>query len=111
MHLLYDRQDKIHWSNLSSNPNAMDLLYNNRDKICYMGLSTNPHPNAILLLEQSQNKINWFLFLSNPSIFELDYKKMAEQRTRTIMEDLMKTALHPLRIARMLDLGMEIEDL
>jgi hypothetical protein len=40
-------------------------------------------------------------------MFELDYIKMAELRTRIILEDLMKNALHPRRIIRFLELGGE----
>jgi hypothetical protein len=35
---------------------------------------------------------------------------MAEQRIRIILEDLMKVALHPKRIKKQLDMGMDIMD-
>ena len=69
------------------------------------------NPSAIDLFEKYTDKINWQYLSSNPNIFEFDYVKMAEQRILFILEDLMKNALHPLRIRRMLDLGMDIMDL
>jgi hypothetical protein len=46
----------------------------------------------------------------NPNIFERDYVKMAETRTRIILEELMKNALHPRRIVKFLELGGDMDD-
>ena len=66
--------DKINWSNLSRNPNAIHLLEQNIDKIDWYNLSENP--NAIHLLEQNMDKIDWTWFFTNPSIFEIDKKQL-----------------------------------
>ena len=100
--------DKINWVILSSNPNAIQLLEQNIDKISWYMLSSNP--NAIHLLEQHQYDIEWTYLSANPSIFELDYIKMAESRTKLILEDLIKNALHPNRLDRYIKLGGNIED-
>jgi len=44
------------------------------NKIDWTALSLNR--NAIYLLEQSQDKIDWSLFSSNRSIFEIDYTSL-----------------------------------
>lgn len=55
--LFLDNQDKINWSWLSQNPNAIHFLEENLDKIDWKMLSLNP--SAIHLLEKNQHKINW----------------------------------------------------
>ena len=52
-----DNIDKINWTSLSINPNAIQILKENQDKIHWGALSTNQ--NAITLLEQNQDKIDW----------------------------------------------------
>ena len=74
IHLLEQNQDKIDWYALSSNPNAIRLLEQHQDKINWLGISYNP--NAIHLLEQNQDKINWRGIYNNPNIFTYDYAKI-----------------------------------
>jgi hypothetical protein len=59
--------DKINWSYLSDNPNAVEFLKANLDKIDWFYLSGNS--NAIHLLEKNQDKINWNYLSKNPKIF------------------------------------------
>ena len=108
IHILEQNLDKINWDCLSFNPNAIHLLEQNLDKIDWYWLSGNP--NAIHLLEQNFNKINWEFLSENPNIFERDYIKMSKMRTRIILEDLMKNALHPRRLIRFLELGGVYDD-
>ena len=61
--------DKLDWSNLSSNPNAIHLLENNPEKIDWSRLSSNP--NAIHILEKNPDKIYWFVLSRNPSAMHL----------------------------------------
>ena len=49
-------ENKLSWSNLSRNPNAIHILEQNKDKIDWFQISRNP--NAIQLLEQNLDKIN-----------------------------------------------------
>ena len=79
-----------------------------KDKIDWDCLSLNP--NAIHLLEQNLDKIRWYLLSRDPNIFDRDYIKMSEMRTRIILEDLMKNALHPRRLIRFLELGGDSDD-
>jgi len=46
----------------------------------------------------------------NPNIFERDYIKMSKMRTWIILEDLMKNALHPIRLTRFIELGGDYDD-
>ena len=71
--------DKINWSELSGNPNAIPLLEKHMDKIDWEGLSLNP--NAIHLL------------------CPLDYEKTKEAN-QTFREALMEYVLHPDRMVR-----------
>ncbi len=50
--------DKIHWFNLSENPNVIGTLEKNFDRISWHKLSENL--NAIYILEQYFDKISWF---------------------------------------------------
>jgi hypothetical protein len=61
--------NKIDWTLLSRNPNAIEILVANKKKINWSSLSRNP--NAIDILEANQDKIDWKFFSSNPSIFIL----------------------------------------
>ena len=61
--------DRISWSALSGNPNAIHLLENNQDKISWYFISENV--NAIHLLEQNLEKINWDVLSRNPNAIHL----------------------------------------
>jgi hypothetical protein len=108
IHLLEQNPDKIDWVSLSQNPNAIHILEQNPDKISWDTLSANP--NAIQFLEQNMDKISWFSLSKNPSIFELDYKGMKEMCS-IYKEELICKAFHPSRIAKYLNMGLEMEDL
>ncbi len=69
MHLLEANPDKINWTNLSCNPNAMHLLEANPDKINWEQLSLNP--NAIQLLEANPDNIDWRYLSLNPNAIQL----------------------------------------
>jgi hypothetical protein len=70
MPLLEANVDKIHWENLSLNPNAIHLLEKNKDKINWFHLSYNK--NAIFLLKDNIDKINIQNFCRNKKIFKLN---------------------------------------
>ena len=55
--------DKLEWSMLSGNPNAIDLLEKNPEKINWRCLSLNS--NAIHLLEKNPEKICWSVLCRN----------------------------------------------
>jgi hypothetical protein len=54
-------------------------------------------------LKKNQDKFSWQNLSSNPSIFKLDYQEMAKQKTRILLQELMKKVLHPLRIQNIMD--------
>jgi hypothetical protein len=86
-------KDKIDWSYLSQNPNAIDLLQDNQDKINWSQLCLNP--NAIKLLKERikyennldynkykelvilGNSISWDLLSQNPNAIKLLKKNNA----------------------------------
>ena len=107
--LLEKNQDKINWKQLSVNPSerALTLLENNQDKINWFGLSANPAARAIALLEKNQDKIDWDMLSSNPAIFEYDYKGMKDAMYNGIKEDLVKNRFHPKNIPKFRDWGMD----
>ena len=83
--LLKENEDKIDWYylSLSRNPNAIELLKENKDKIDWHNLSINL--NAIELLKENQDKIDWVGLSSNPNIFKIkyNYNKMKQKRNET----------------------------
>ena len=108
IHILETNLDKIDWAWLSMNPNAIDILKNNFDKIDWNYLSSNP--NAIYILEKNIDKIHFEYLSQNPNIFELDYNYL-KKRMDIIREELVMKSLHPFKIIRWLDSGMDIDDI
>jgi hypothetical protein len=77
LHLIEKNMDKIDWWGLSKNPNALHLIEKNMDKIDWYSLSSNP--NAIHILEKNMDKIKWPVFWLNPNaihIFEKNIDKI-----------------------------------
>ena len=132
--ILTENQDKIIFRTLASNPNAITLIkkYMHRIDLVSLCYNTNPeiidiiesqldkltnwgplseNPSAIKILQKNQDKIMWYFFSQNPAIFEYNYLKMAEERMRLLREELMMKSLHPSRIARLIELGCDIDDL
>jgi hypothetical protein len=132
--ILKQHPDKIKWSVLSSNPSAMDLLMENPSRINLNQLCKNTHPKAIELLKTiPKHKINWYILSSNPSaiefleenkefiqwyhlslnpaIFQYNYQKMAKKRNELIHEELLAIALHPDRISKWLQHGLNLYDI
>ena len=129
--LLEENPDKIDWDILSSNPYAISLLEKNNSQINYWYLSANraaihlieerlewanwiclsKNPNAIHILKRNQEKIEWCTFSENVAIFEPDYKEMSLRRSNILREDLMKKALHPIKIQYWLENGLTIDDI
>jgi len=124
IHLLEQNQDKIKWSILSSNPNAIHLLEQNPDKISWVWLSENPNaihileqnldnicwgplsenPNAIQLLEQNQDKICLCRLLKNPSIFEYDYLNIKKNMCK-LKQELVEVVLNPINYDKFKEWG------
>lgn len=78
------------------------------DKVDWNLMSKNP--NAIHLLEKNPRRVNWTIISQNPSIFELDYSLMKE-RSSIYKQELIEKALHPSKIEKYLDMGIDIEEL
>ena len=69
IHLLEQNLSKIKWGPLCRNPNAIGLLKTNLKKIKWNDLSRNP--NAICLLKENPEKIDWYYFATNPNAIHL----------------------------------------
>ena len=124
--LLEANPEKIDWMMLSANPSAIHIIEKNLDKSDNTYLCMNPNathliketdinwwqlsanPSAIHIIEQNLDKVKCFI-LQNPNIFELDYQKMSKERTWIILEDLVKMAIHPTRVQKLLDMGLDID--
>ena len=106
--LLERNQDKINWDYLSLNENAIDLLKQNIEEIDWENLALNK--NAIELMKENQENIDWYLFSTNLAIFELDYTSL-KVRCSIYKEELIKKALHPSRIMKYLESGIDLEDI
>ena len=95
----------------NSNDKVVELLEANIERIDWISLSANTNPKVIHILEKNQDKINWTYLSSNSIIFELDYQKMSIDKINIILKDLMVKCWHPLRIIKMLEQGIVIEDI
>jgi hypothetical protein len=76
----------------------------------------NPHPEAIKIVKENSqkfeslyNNIHTGEIFSNPAIFELDYEKIRIRKLE-LHQELMRVYLHPSRIKKWIDSGMELED-
>ena len=81
---------------------------NNYDKIDWSRLSNNF--NAIDLLKENYDNIDWNLISYNPNIFELN-NEYIKQHMYIIKEELMQYTWHPKRILKLLESGVDIEDI
>ena len=61
-------------------------------------------------LEKNQDKIDWNNLSRNPLIFELDYNAL-KKRCNIYKEELIQKAIHPNRILKYLEQGVDIENL
>ena len=98
IHLLENNFDKINWCNLSLNLSAIHILEKNIDKINWYYLSRNK--NAIDLLKNNMDKIDFGNLSYNQNIFTYDYSKIKEHMMNTIYEELISTVLNPERLMR-----------
>lgn len=109
-----DKLEDLGWNNLSNNPNAISILEKNIEKIYWYGLSTNL--NGFKILEKYPEKIACYLFVDyenfsvNLPIFEIDYEAI-QKKCSIYKEELMEVALHPSRIKKYLEEGMQVKDL
>ncbi len=73
IHLLEQNLDKIDWSRLSLNPKAIHILEKNLDKIDWVMLSVNPEAIHLIskALEQNPDKIDWYWLSRNPAAIHL----------------------------------------
>ncbi len=62
-------KEKLDWSGLSFNPNAIQLLEENPDKIDWLMLSINE--NAIHIIEQNLDKIDWSYLSKNKNAIHI----------------------------------------
>jgi len=123
------------WSYISKNEKAISILQDNLDKVEWGSFSSNPSAINILLhiiKEEKEynkkvknqeeintkdykyfdyfNKIDYGGLSRNPEIFELD-KKGLKERCDIYREELMKKTMHPLRIQKLLDMVIDLDDL
>jgi len=108
MPLLKKNLDKINTDMLSSNSSndAIDLLEGNIKCINWSWLSYNTNPRGLQLFlkySEQQQLITWSWLASNPALFELDYIAMSKERTKSIEQELLAKALHPIRVGKWLD--------
>lgn len=120
----------LNWEYFSSNPLAISLLEKNIDKIHWEGLQYNTNPLVANIMAKYPHKIKWNYFsyrivisplilanhdiinwkeaTSNPQIFEIE--DFLKKRVDLFREELMQQALHPRRVAHLLDQGGDLEN-
>ena len=107
IHLLENNLNRIDWYYLSENKNAIHILEKNLDKVDWNILSSNE--NAIHILENNLDKVDWYELSRNINIFDYDYDKMKE-KTSVFKEELIAKVFHPTRFIRYLELGYDMND-
>jgi hypothetical protein len=73
-------KEKIHWDELSKNPNAIELIKSNLNLINWVYLSKNPCAYDILM--ENKDKIDWYYFSENPSKEVIDYLEKNPDKIR-----------------------------
>jgi len=112
--ILIKYPNNIDWESLSRNPceKAVELLRQNPDKICWTNICENPY--AIDLIEENIYKIRndsqFRNLATNPAIFTYDYEIMKQTRMK-LNKELIEYFWHPLRVEKMIESGIDIDDL
>jgi hypothetical protein len=83
--------NKINWTILSSNPNAISTLEKNIDKINWKWLSKNP--NAIDLLKKNIDKIDWEFLSKNPNAINLLEKEIKNKKKTGFFQFYLKISI------------------
>lgn len=124
MEMLQQNPDNISWTLLSQNPNpiAIQMLKDNPDAINWSQLLYNKNPDVMVLVEQNwktllkkyENRDEhhgfWQHVSLNQNIFVLDYSRMKQNRSQ-LNREIIEAAMHPNRIAKWLEQGIEPDDL
>ena len=109
MHIIENNLHKIHdWKTFSKNPKAMHILEKNLDKVNWKTFSENEA--AINIILKNMDKVCYKGLSKNPAIFEYDYQGLKE-RCDIYREELIKKTMHPSRIQKLLEQGIDLEDL
>jgi hypothetical protein len=109
VHIIENNLHKIHdWKTFSKNPKAMHILEKNLDKVNWKTFSENP--SAIEILLKNMDKVCYKRLSRNPAIFEYDCQGLKEQ-CDIYREELIKKTMHPSRIQKLLEQGIDLEDL
>lgn len=77
-------------------------------------LSIDHNPESLEILKNNPGKIDYLQLSKNPGIFQPDYKiymKKSKEKLWKYYQELMAKSLHPSRIIKHLDAGMDIDDL
>lgn len=121
-------KDFLNWNYITANPNAISLLEKNPDKIVwnYLRFNSNPlvakimakHPDKIpwenlyystsVLICSNLDMVDWKKLTSNPCIFLTE--DFLKNRVDLFREELMQQALHPRRIAQLLNQDGDVEN-
>ena len=87
--------EKLNWTYLSINPNAIELLKANPTKIDWDWISSNP--NAIEFLKENPEMINWGYLSANPNAIELLKKNFGKISWYMLSENTNPAAIELLK--------------
>ena len=101
------------WCGLSSNPNiTWQIVKENPTKPWnWWQLSFNPNITWQIVRENLNKDWNWWNLSINTFGWRVENRERIIERNNFIKEELYEVALHPRRIQKWLDNGMQIEDL
>lgn len=118
--ILLKHPEKIDKSFILYNINAFknDYLFNTFFKPSLKEVASSPFlsfqcdEKYINLLKENLHKIDWYMFSFNCGIFNIKYDyQLIKLQIQPFKEELMIKTNHPNRIRKLLDLGIEIEEL
>ena len=81
-----------------------------RNTMSMIGIYISDNPGAIHLLEKNQELIHWYQLSINPEIFTYDYVAMRESY-KSLKEEIIMARWHPDRVAKMLEDGLDPNEL
>jgi hypothetical protein len=110
--ILERSQGKTQWGYLAYNKNAINYLIKHQNKINWNELInyTDATINCMYILQNNNNKLNWIPVNEYTEFLKYDYYglRIANQ---VLKEELIQVAMHPNRISKWLDDGIDIDDI
>jgi hypothetical protein len=120
--IIKDYPEKINWPEEALNEIAIDLLEENMYRVIWQDVETYNNKEVLEDYQEVDNtfwttasvpeskNIDWWHFTLNPNVFVLDYEKMKESK-KDINREIIEKAWHPSRVAKLIEAGIDTDEL